>query len=214
MSSFPSASTSGSGSGLGSTGQWGIGFSNTIHSEVAPCLPLPSLPVFCGATDPNLRLFDEASAGVSYRSLNRTEILTQSSRIADLLRVTDVSYLNLRDEAKPDPYSDMEPLELHNQVLQYNAEAFEYVTPVSQVILRSKFLAVNHLKGKTVSQVYLALVVCREIILELRIPTSTVSLQMMYPLHLPENPKSRRKVGITSLPQLSLILLRFKMLPL
>ncbi|KAH9740318.1 Sister chromatid cohesion protein SCC2 [Citrus sinensis] len=129
MSSFPSASTSGSGSGLGSTGQWGIGFSNTIHSEVAPCLPLPSLPVFCGATDPNLRLFDEASAGVSYRLLNRTEILTQSSRIADLLRVTDVSYLNLRDEAKPDPYSDMEPLELHNQVLQYNAEAFEYVTP-------------------------------------------------------------------------------------
>ncbi|XP_006482736.1 sister chromatid cohesion protein SCC2 isoform X3 [Citrus sinensis] len=127
MSSFPSASTSGSGSGsgLGSTGQWGIGFSNTIHSEVAPCLPLPSLPVFCGATDPNLRLFDEASAGVSYRSLNRTEILTQSSRIADLLRVTDVSYLNLRDEAKPDPYSDMEPLELHNQVLQYNAEAFD-----------------------------------------------------------------------------------------
>lgn len=93
MSSFPSASTSGSGSGLGSTGQWGIGFSNTIHSEVAPCLPLPSLPVFCGATDPNLRLFDEASAGVSYRLLNRTEILTQSSRIADLLRVTDVSYL-------------------------------------------------------------------------------------------------------------------------
>lgn len=214
MSSFPSASTSGSGSGLGSTGQWGIGFSNTIHSEVAPCLPLPSLPVFCGATDPNLRLFDEASAGVSYRLLNRTEILTQSSRIADLLRVTDVSYLNLRDEAKPDPYSDMEPLELHNQVLQYNAEAFEYVTPVSQVILRSKFLAVNHLKGKTVSQVYLALVVCREIILELRIPTSTVSLQMMYPLHHPGNPKSRRKVGITSLPQLSLILLRFKMLPL
>lgn len=52
------------------------------------------------------------------------------------------------------------------------------IVQVSQVILRSKFLAVNHLKGKTVSQVYLALVVCREIILELRIPTSTVSLQM------------------------------------
>lgn len=129
MSNFPSASTSGSGSGLGSTGQWGIGFSNTIHSEVAPCLPLPSLPVFCGATDPNLRLFDEDRTGVSYRSLNRTEILTQSSRIADLLRATDVSYLNLRDEAKPVPCSDVEPLELHNQVLQYNAEAFEYVTP-------------------------------------------------------------------------------------
>lgn len=63
---------------------------NTVHSEVAPCLPLPSLPVFCGALDQELRLFDEPS---SVRSLNRNEVLAQASKIADLLRDTDVSYL-------------------------------------------------------------------------------------------------------------------------
>lgn len=64
-------------------------------------------------------------------------------------------------------------------IVRFNVAVIVYcIVQVSQVILRSKFLAVNHLKGKTVSQVYLALVVCREIILELRIPTSTVSLQM------------------------------------
>ncbi|KAK3212439.1 hypothetical protein Dsin_017145 [Dipteronia sinensis] len=122
MSSYPSNS---------GPAQWGIGLSNTIHSEVAPCLPLPSLPVFCGASDPDLRLFDELT-GVDYgryRSLNRTEILAQSSRIADLLRETDVSYLHFRDEARPVPCSYVEPLELRNQVLQCNPEAFEYVTP-------------------------------------------------------------------------------------
>lgn len=34
----------------------------------------------------------------------------------------------------------MEPLELHNQVLQYNAEAFEYVTPGKQSILSCSFI--------------------------------------------------------------------------
>ena len=84
---------SGSGSGSGSVPR-GIGLSNSIHSEVAPCLPLPSLPVFCGASDPELRLFDGATAkSSSFWSLNRNEILSQSFRIADLLRQTDVSYL-------------------------------------------------------------------------------------------------------------------------
>ncbi|KAL5741371.1 hypothetical protein ACOSP7_028103 [Xanthoceras sorbifolium] len=108
--------------------QWGIGLSNTIHSEVAPCLPLPSLPVFCGASDPELRLFDELTgAGYdSYRELNRSEVLAQSSRIADLLLETDVSYLHLRDEARPVSCSDVEPLELHNQVLRCNPKAFDF----------------------------------------------------------------------------------------
>ncbi|KAJ4707340.1 Sister chromatid cohesion protein [Melia azedarach] len=127
MSGYPSNSAPGSGSGS-SLGQWGIGLSNTIHSEVAPCLPLPSLPVFCGASDPNLRLFDElgsASSYGSYRLLNRTEILAQSSRIAEMLQETDVSYLHLRDEAKPVPCSYVEPLELYNHVLRCSAEAFD-----------------------------------------------------------------------------------------
>lgn len=94
MSSFPCSSASSSGSGPASAAR-GIGLCNTIHSEVAPCLPLPSLPVFFGALDPDLCLFDEVSTDSygSYRSLNRPEILAQSSEIADLLRETDVSYL-------------------------------------------------------------------------------------------------------------------------
>ncbi|GMI99279.1 EMBRYO DEFECTIVE 2773, ARABIDOPSIS THALIANA SISTER-CHROMATID COHESION 2 [Hibiscus trionum] len=110
------------------TAHCGIGLTNTIHSEVAQCLPLPSLPVFCGASDPELRLFDDPDAGAA-RSLNRPEIIAQSSRIADLLRGTDVSYLNLRDGASSVTIDDLEPLELHAQVLQYNPAAFEYVTP-------------------------------------------------------------------------------------
>ncbi|KAJ9173210.1 hypothetical protein P3X46_016372 [Hevea brasiliensis] len=124
--SNPTASASG-----WSSGPRGIGLSNTIHSEVAPCLPLPSLPVFCGASDPHLRLFDDGGSS-SVRgvwSLNRSEILAQSARIADLLRETDVSYLNLRDETGPISIEFVEPLELHDQVLQCNPEAFEYVTP-------------------------------------------------------------------------------------
>ncbi|XP_042499640.1 sister chromatid cohesion protein SCC2-like [Macadamia integrifolia] len=103
--------------------------SNTVHSEVAPCLPLPSLPVFCGAVHHELRLFDESS-GAS--SLNRTDVLAQASKIADLLRDTDVSYLNLRDSTNPPPYSFAEapePSVLFNEVLQHNSEAFEYSVP-------------------------------------------------------------------------------------
>ncbi|XP_007032705.2 PREDICTED: nipped-B-like protein B isoform X2 [Theobroma cacao] len=112
------------GPGLMGLAHRGIGLSNTIHSEVAQCLPLPSLPVFCGASDPELLLFDDPTGGAS-RSLNRPEIIAQSSRIADLLRETDVSYLNLRDEASSATYDYVEPLELHVQVLQYNPAAFD-----------------------------------------------------------------------------------------
>lgn len=84
-----SASAGGSGSGSGS-GHRGIGLSNTIHSEVAPCLPLPSLPVFFGASEQELRLFDEPPG--SYAT-STNDVLAQSKKIADLLRATDVSYL-------------------------------------------------------------------------------------------------------------------------
>ncbi|KAI4346656.1 hypothetical protein L6164_007534 [Bauhinia variegata] len=98
----------------------GISLSNTIHSEVASCLPLPSLPVFCGASDQELRLVDVP------RLLNRGEVLAQSSKIAELLQHTDVSYLNLRDDAKVVPNVYVEPLELHDEVLRHNPGAFAY----------------------------------------------------------------------------------------
>ncbi|KAG4911704.1 hypothetical protein JHK82_052305 [Glycine max] len=117
--SFPA--TSGA-AALASSGHRGIGLSNTVHSELASCLPLPSLPVFCGASDQDLRLVDSPAR------LNRVDVLAQSAKIAELLRHTDVSYLNLRDEAKGVPYIYVEPLELHDEVLRCNPEAFEYST--------------------------------------------------------------------------------------
>lgn len=113
-------------SNSGSSSLRGIGLSNTIHSEVAPCLPLPSLPVFCGAYDQELRLFDEPR---NARSLNRRDVISQASRIADLLRETDISYLNLRDDECSFPYGFVEPLVLYDEVVRCNPEAFEYITP-------------------------------------------------------------------------------------
>lgn len=69
----------------------GISLVNTVHSEVAPCLPLPSLPVFCGALDQELRLIDEPTG--SARLLNRSLVADQASKISKLLQATDVSYL-------------------------------------------------------------------------------------------------------------------------
>ncbi|KAK4751335.1 hypothetical protein SAY87_004817 [Trapa incisa] len=110
----------------------GIGLPNTIHSDVAPCLPLPSLPVFCGASDPELRFFDETGTGVSNirRSARRTSsssgILSQVSKIAALLGEADVSYLNLREDAGVTSCNDVAPLPLYEEVLHLNPEAFEY----------------------------------------------------------------------------------------
>ncbi|KAE9612620.1 putative chromatin regulator PHD family [Lupinus albus] len=127
--SFPV--TSGASAAMTASGHRGITLSNTIHSEVASCLPLPSLPLFCGASDQDLRLGD-------YRSmtLNRAEVLSQSSKIAELLEHTDVSYLKLRDDANGVPYTYVEPLELHDEVLRCNPEAFEYSTtgPIKEQI--------------------------------------------------------------------------------
>ncbi|MED6181067.1 hypothetical protein PIB30_015983 [Stylosanthes scabra] len=119
-----------SGGGGASSGRRGIGLANTIHSEVAPCLPLPSLPVFCGSSDRDLRLVE------SPEMLNRVDVLAQAVKIAELLQHTDVSYLNLRDDNSSGPYMYIEPLELHDEVLRCNPEAFEYSTkgPVKEQI--------------------------------------------------------------------------------
>ncbi|CAH2072676.1 unnamed protein product [Thlaspi arvense] len=122
-----------SSSGWGSTSsltQFGIGLANTVQSEVAPHLPLPSLPIFCGATAPGeFKLFDEVGHGSGNRSLNRSEILSQSGRIANLLEETDISYLDLRNEAMARNCNSEEPFQLFDQVLRCNPGAFEYVTP-------------------------------------------------------------------------------------
>ncbi|KAL9157838.1 hypothetical protein ABFS82_08G029700 [Erythranthe guttata] len=103
----------------------GISLSNTVHSDVASCLPLPSLPVFCGALDQELRLFD-GSGGDSRRNSSRADV---SGKIADLLRNADVSYLNLKDEENLQPGGSMGNFNLCNDVLRHDPEAFEYATP-------------------------------------------------------------------------------------
>ncbi|KAI3987759.1 hypothetical protein MKX01_028493, partial [Papaver californicum] len=102
---------------------------NTLHSEVAPCLPLPSLPVFCGALDQELRLYDETTPSNVIRSSVRNDVVSQATKIADLLRHTDVSYLNLREGVSSLSRNSTEPSSLYHQVLQYDSEAFEYSIP-------------------------------------------------------------------------------------
>ncbi|XP_011098733.1 nipped-B-like protein isoform X2 [Sesamum indicum] len=102
----------------------GISLSNTVHSEVAPCLPLPSLPVFCGALHQELRLFDDT--GGSRWNSSSGDV---SGKIADLLRNTDVSYLNLKDEENLEPGGSVGNFNLFNDVLRHDPEAFEYASP-------------------------------------------------------------------------------------
>ncbi|KAF4376006.1 hypothetical protein G4B88_029370 [Cannabis sativa] len=93
--------------------QRGIGLTNTIHSEVAPCLPLPSLPVFCGASDPELSLFDVPNRN-SFWALDRSEVLAVG---------------NLREDSRAVSYGYLEPLNLHDEVLRFNPEAFDLSDP-------------------------------------------------------------------------------------
>ncbi|KAL9226081.1 hypothetical protein vseg_001931 [Gypsophila vaccaria] len=103
----------------------GITLSNTLHSDVAPCLPLPSLPPFTGAVDEELCLFDDRVS----RPINRPEVLAHASKIADLLRHTDVSYLNLKNDVVSVTTSANESLELCEEVLRYNCDALECSHP-------------------------------------------------------------------------------------
>lgn len=105
----------------------GISLANTVHSEVAPCLPLPSLPVFCGALDQELRLIDEPNG--SARQLKRGDVADQASKISKLLQATDVSYLNIRTEVTQLLHGHEEHLDLYNEVLRCNSEAFEHNAP-------------------------------------------------------------------------------------
>ncbi|KAL2898524.1 Sister chromatid cohesion protein SCC2, partial [Bienertia sinuspersici] len=109
-------------------GEWsqkGISLSNTIHSEVAPCLPLPSLPSFCGDSDEQLCLFDDQLN----RPINRRDVLAQAPKIADLLLHTDVSYLNLKNEVASVSGSTMSHMDLCEEVLRHDRCAFESTLP-------------------------------------------------------------------------------------
>lgn len=97
--------------------------SNTTHSEIAPSLSLPSLPVCFGSAEQKLGLFDEPAGA---RAADRPEVLAHASTVAEFLRNCDVSYLNLKENAKSVSDNMWERSRLYQEVLKYNPAAFEY----------------------------------------------------------------------------------------
>ncbi|CAA6657408.1 unnamed protein product [Spirodela intermedia] len=102
--------------------------SNATYWEITPSLPLPSLPVSCGARSQRLLLSEETIGGGT-RSVDRKEVLENASRIADLLRDCDVSYLNVKEEQEATFIDFAECPRLYSEVLRYNSGAFEYSVP-------------------------------------------------------------------------------------
>ncbi|XP_065037401.1 sister chromatid cohesion protein SCC2-like [Musa acuminata AAA Group] len=96
--------------------------SNTTHSEIAPSLSLPSLPVCFGSFDQQLGLSDVPGGS---RSGDRPDILAHAGTIAELLRNCDVDYLNLKENARvvPDDLGDRS--RLYQEVVKYNPDAFK-----------------------------------------------------------------------------------------
>lgn len=100
--------------------------SNTTYSEVAPCLPLPNLPIYLGASSQDISLFEDVNAGAG----NSSAVLSQAGKIAELLKITDISYLSLREEARNENASlSSEPGSLLSAVLRHDPEAFDYISP-------------------------------------------------------------------------------------
>ena len=74
---------------------------NLSHTEVAPSLPLPSLPICFGASSSDLIPFQEEEkgntmgvTGVMHMTDRRSSsLIAHAGRIAELLSATDISYL-------------------------------------------------------------------------------------------------------------------------
>jgi cohesin loading factor subunit SCC2 len=66
---------------------------NTSHTEVALGLPLLSLPNSFGASRQELFLFDDSEVAARLRDTDDAAVVAQASKIAELLRATDISYL-------------------------------------------------------------------------------------------------------------------------
>ncbi|XP_078180180.1 PHD finger family protein isoform X2 [Carex rostrata] len=92
---------------------------NSVHSEIAPALSLPSLHVSFGSADRKFEIGD------GLESLNRPDVLMQASTIAQLLSSCDVSYLNLKDKRREVSTDHSERSWLYHEVLKYNPDAFK-----------------------------------------------------------------------------------------
>ncbi|XP_039139288.1 sister chromatid cohesion protein SCC2 isoform X2 [Dioscorea cayenensis subsp. rotundata] len=101
---------------------------NASDSEILPSLPLPSLPVCCGDEDRVLQLSDEP-ARHGHPVVDRPDVLDHASVIEGLLRGCDVSYLNLKEDARGVLESSGNYSRLYYEVLKYNPDAFQCQGP-------------------------------------------------------------------------------------
>ncbi|WOK99668.1 nipped-B-like protein A isoform X1 [Canna indica] len=95
---------------------------NTSHSEIAPSLSLPSLPICFGSVGQQLGLSDVPAGS---RSGDRPEILAHVATIAELLRNCDISYLNLKDNESVVSNDPGDCSRLYQEVVKYNPDAFK-----------------------------------------------------------------------------------------
>lgn len=90
---------------------------NTVHSEIAAALPLPTLPATLGA---DLNDHDEPLA-----EPDRPDMIMQAAAIARILANTDISHLGFTeaDHVAVDP---SECSLLWREVLKHNPDAFKF----------------------------------------------------------------------------------------
>ncbi|KAI5058048.1 hypothetical protein GOP47_0026218 [Adiantum capillus-veneris] len=101
---------------------------NTTHTEVAPSLPLPSLPICFGAASEDLLLFEERASAEKAKARDGSLLSAHAAKIAELLASTDINYLSVRDGLKDDLSHILSSSNsLVAAVLQHNPEAFSFV---------------------------------------------------------------------------------------
>ncbi|RLN34829.1 nipped-B-like protein B isoform X2 [Panicum miliaceum] len=93
---------------------------NTVHSEIAPALPLPTLPPALG--------FDDLRDDEPLAAPDRPDMLMQAANIARILAETDVSHLGFTEADNV----DVDPSQcswLWREVLKHNPDAFKVKAP-------------------------------------------------------------------------------------
>ncbi|XP_062190537.1 sister chromatid cohesion protein SCC2-like isoform X1 [Phragmites australis] len=93
---------------------------NTVHSEIAPALPLPTLPPALG--------FDGLRDDEPLAAPDRPDMIMQAANIARILAETDVSHLGFTEADNV----DVDPIQcswLWREVLKHNPDAFKVKGP-------------------------------------------------------------------------------------
>nr|ABK26623.1 unknown [Picea sitchensis] len=136
---------------------------NTSYTEFAVNLPLPHLPTSFGANSRELRLVEEGDGVSRVRTTKNSKILSEASKIAELLKATDASYLCLRDDMKNEAaLFSRNPASLLAAVLKHDPEAFKFSSSASQV-QTSRGIARFHHLIETVNRMNMLALLCKTI---------------------------------------------------